>query len=315
MARGGESEPAASREWPKQCLPPSCSCPASNQMVIESATNCRRAVVRATVAEVGGDGGPEIVRLGHGQGQPGARLGTFAVRGQLRGPVARTTARASSPSASCSRSERPPAPGRRAKSRTVCSSRNRDWSSERALATWTRLRSTRLNRLSVTVSLGGSRGCVADALDGADGEASGEDRQAAQQGLLLRRQHVVAPGDRVPQRPVPRRRVGPTTGHVQRVRSSLAARSAGVSRRSQGATISTASGRPSSRRVMPATASAFSAVTANPGRWARTRSTSSRTESTRSRSDTDTGWSGLRHREQRYRVLLLAGKTAAARAR
>jgi hypothetical protein len=100
---------------------------------------------------------------------------------------------------------------------------------------------------------------------------AGKDRQTAEQPLLLRRQQIVAPGDRRAQGAV-------TRGRSRAPRSAAAApvpggRNATSARpRTRAAAISSASGRPSSRRQISTTVSAFDAVRAKSARASRRRS-------------------------------------------
>ena len=101
-------------------------------------------------------------------------------------------------------------------------------------------------------------------------EAAGEDGEAAEEGLLLRGEEVVAPGDGVAHRLVAGGLVaraageqlqGATTVRLQ----ALQAAPRGESMRSQGAANSIASGSPSRRAQISATVAAFSAVRAKVG--------------------------------------------------
>jgi hypothetical protein len=101
---------------------------------------------------------------------------------------------------------------------------------------------------------------------------AGKDRQTAEQPLLLRRQQIVAPGDRRAQGAVTRGRIpgAPISSGSARSRRSRNATSARP--RTRAAAISSASGRPSSRRQISTTVSAFDAVRAKSARASRRRS-------------------------------------------
>jgi len=116
-----------------------------------------------------------------------------------------------------------------------------------------------------------------------DGPAVHEDRHRLKQRPLGVFQQAMAPLDRGPQRVLAfghARRAGPQ--RIQR-RGQAAQQGAGVQQPGAGGASSIASGSPSSRRQIAATAAAFPAVTVKAGRTARARSTNSATPQDRRR--------------------------------
>ena len=109
-------------------------------------------------------------------------------------------------------------------------------------------------------------------------EAAGEDGQPAEQSLFGRGEQVVAPGDRVAHRLQPRRQVAGAAGQERQegrfghrrepgtAPTSRASNSAGGRWPIRAAASSIASGKPSRRRQIPATAFALAAVRAKPER-------------------------------------------------
>ena len=97
-------------------------------------------------------------------------------------------------------------------------------------------------------------------------EAAGEDGQAAEERLLLRRQQVVAPGDRVAHRPLPGGRSRAAAGQQRQPLAQPGQQRRRRQDATRAAASSIASGRPSSRRQTSATAAALPSVRAKAGR-------------------------------------------------
>ena len=106
--------------------------------------------------------------------------------------------------------------------------------------------------------------------------AAGEDAEPGEERLLGRLEQVVAPVDRVPQRALALGQVAGAAGQqVEPVLEPARRSPAAMSSFTRAAASSIASGRPSSRRQIAATASSFSSVSSNPGLTACARSTKS----------------------------------------
>ena len=143
--------------------------------------------------------------------------------------------------------------------------------------------------------------------------AAGEDGQAAEEDLLLRGEQVVTPGDGVAHRLLPRRerrgrlRVSSGKRCSRRVSSAC-----GESILTQAAASSIASGSPSRRWQISATAGALALVTAKSGLTACARSTKRRTASYWLSRSSDGSCAGSGSGERRQRVLPLAADVQAA---
>ena len=128
--------------------------------------------------------------------------------------------------------------------------------------------------------------------------APGEHRQAREARLFARVEQLVAPVDRRAQRALARRRVARRAPSAPTAASRRSAISAGQSNPQRAAASSIASGSPSTRRQISATAAALPSSRPNPGSCARARSQNNATASAASAP----GASRLRQRERRYRM-------------
>ena len=139
-----------------------------------------------------------------------------------------------------------------------------------------------------------------------DVEAAVEDRQAGEQPPLALAQEIVAPGDRPAQRPVPHRQVSrPLHQEDQALLQPGQQRLLDRKTRVRAAASSIARGRPSSRWQISATAAAFVASSAKPGRAAVARSTNSCTASYCRRRSSDGRSPRVGHGQRRHRELAL----------
>ena len=124
-------------------------------------------------------------------------------------------------------------------------------------------------------------GVAADGFGRVEGEAADEHRHAAEQPLLRRVEEVVAPGDRGRERPLPGRHVPRSADEQRQARLQAFQEQPGREHCRRAAASSIASGSPSSRLQISATAAAFLGEAKSGAACARVRRTGARPRSWR----------------------------------
>jgi hypothetical protein len=131
-----------------------------------------------------------------------------------------------------------------------------------------------------------------DRLGRLGGRAAGEDRKGREALLLGVAEHVVAPVDRRAQRPLAGGRIAGPLPNAPSAVSRRSAISTGDSNPQRAAASSIASGSPSTRRQISATAAALASPMRKSGSWTRARSQNSATAGTRTSASASSSSSG-----------------------